>query len=163
MMRLLLTLALLLPLAACDTFSAGDADPARIRTDAEAYTARVADRIVELSLAFTYVNVSGRTAYLHGCGGPAPPSIEKRVGEEWVNVYNPVVALCQSPLTPVAPGDTYRYEFTPRAGLPGSNVVPEWDADGVEGTYRLVWSVEERGDRRRAISNEFELSVEDGN
>ena len=160
MMRFLLSLALLLSLAACDTFSAGEADPARVWTDDEAYTAQVDNRVVEFSLSFAYLNASGRTAYLHGCGGPAPPSIEKRVGEEWVNVYNPVVALCMSPPTPVAPGEMYRYEFTPRAGLTGSNVAPEWNADSIEGTYRLVWSVEERGDRRRAISNEFILSVE---
>lgn len=163
MIRTTASLTVCLLLAGCSLFMAEPhataSEPPPIRTDAEVYEADVDDQSVRFELALAYTNASGETAYLHGCRGPNPPSIQRRRAGDWVTVYEPVVLMCLSPPTPVAPGETFEYPLEVDAAWPGQNVYPTWDADAVEGTYRLAWSVEELGEERVLYSNPFALVV----
>ncbi len=152
--------ALLVVLAGCDAL--GGADSGTLRTDAPAVVAAVDDAWISFSVPLTYVNETGRTAYLTGCSQPDGPLVDRQVGDRWVLAYNPIRLMCLAAPVPVAPGATFAYTLRVGAAFPDRNMGPEWLVGDVAGTYRLRWLVEERGRAAQVVSNPFALSVGDG-
>ena len=160
-MRPLLILSVLFTLAGCDTLNEAG-EPGTLRTSADAYTAEMGPRYVSFEVPITYTNTTGRTAYFTGCSRPSPPSVEKLVEGEWVLAYNQVYLMCLAPPVPVEAGATFEYALHATAAFPGQNAAPEWEVGDVPGTYRLRWSVEERGEERVIYSNKFDLTTAEG-
>ncbi|GAB5534093.1 MAG: hypothetical protein Rubg2KO_03420 [Rubricoccaceae bacterium] len=157
-MRFSAVLGVLLAASACATLSA-PIDLVRLQTEESAYVAAVSNSTLDFSLSFRYINFSGRTAYLHGCHPPAPPSIDKQVDGEWVPVYDPIVLACLSPPAEVEAETVLRQQTRVFAGFPGGNWRPEWGTSDAAGTYRLRWRVEERRQHITVFSNPFTLST----
>ncbi len=112
---------------------------APIRTDRDRYTVRSTEQGLEVKIAFTYVNRTGKTVFVTNCRGIAPPSLEKWDGSEWVHAWAPAVPLCLSPPIVIRPGETHTDTLHVVAGTPGGNVEPTFRVDEIEGSYRLVW------------------------
>jgi hypothetical protein len=112
-------------------------------------------------LQLSYTNHLNRAVIVPACHTPAPPSIQKLVGDEWVDVYLPIMLLCYTPPLVIPARTTHHFPFTMSASrLPNS--APRLDVAELPGTYRLVWLVAPRdGDSalplEQRISNTFEL------
>ena len=159
-------LALVLAVAACD--SAPPDTDAELRTDAGAYLAAITDWGVEFEADLTFRNASDEAVYFTGCVLPEPPVLEKRVGEEWVVAYAPVVPACLATPLAVEPGGAVDYRLGV-AGCLGDRCAPEWlpgpAPRSVPGTYRLRTSVATAVRdglpvrSRDVVSNTFRLDV----
>ena len=130
-------------LAAC-SFSSPDNVQAPVATglvvtDATRYDAHLVtggkERVV-FEVPFEIRNATGGPLYRIGCASAPPPTLEKRVGEEWVTAFAPVVNRCLSPPFEIAPGAVVRETLQVAGYLPGQGAAPEYRTE-VEGTYRL--------------------------
>jgi hypothetical protein len=172
--------AALLLCAACSAPATPPAAPAAatatadgaalFRTDSLAYTLRAGATGYEATIGVTFTNRSGGTAYFVNCRGATGVSLEKLVDGQWTAVYSPVINQCLSAPITVAAGATHRTQIAVSAGLPGSNVYPQFTVADVSGEYRAVWhhvlrSYQDRlpfGDPlplESRISNRFSLTV----
>lgn len=153
----------------------GDEGAPPIRTDRSEYAVSRTAQSLETTIRFEYSNRTGAAVYLPNCRGIHPVVLEKRVGDEWVTAFVPVIPLCASPPVVVRPGETFLYTLRVSAGLPGSHVSPKLRVDDLEGTYRLAgvvlrtWEPDgekpEWGDplpRELRVSNDFTLREADG-
>jgi hypothetical protein len=110
----------------------------------------------EFQIPVTITN-TGRTGMrFHGCGSF---SIEDVVPGQ--TVWRPVCALFDGVNDVVRPGETLEWIVPVSAALSGPGG-PEWDAESLEGTYRLRLEFgDESGDRLTArTSNTFVLRAE---
>lgn len=110
-------------------------ETSRARYDAVLRTDGSARWVVDVP--YVTRNPTADTLVLVGCRTPPPPVLEKRVEGEWRTAYDPIRLQCLSPPWTIAPGETRRDTFHVAAALPGQNVAPVFDADEIEGTYRL--------------------------
>ena len=112
-----------------------------------------------------YTNRSGDAVSATHCHTPPPPTLEKRVGEEWVRAYSPVMLMCLTiPHFRIAAGATYRGTLHFAAAPRGRNMAPALEVESIPGTYRLRWGLRAGNDPEardapmvEAISNEFRL------
>ena len=111
---------------------------APIQTDSSVYHVRTTEYFHEIVMNLSYANPTGGKVYIPTCHGPHPPALQKRVGEQWVTAYAPVVLLCLGPPVIIEPGETYRYNYRVMAAH-RPNTVPRFEVDEIPGTYRLVW------------------------
>jgi hypothetical protein len=166
-----IVLGALAPLAFCGQSAGpvGNDDGAPIRTERTSYTLQESPAGFRTGIAFTYVNDTGETVYLHGCRPPELPKLQKKRDGEWVDAWLPVRTLCLSQPVPVEPGDTVPFEFELFAGHRGSASYPQFEVDVLEGEYRLVWQITLSRDPtwprddlpiERRVSNTFRLTVE---
>ena len=105
-------------------------------TDATQYDARLLtggrDRVV-FEVPFEIRNTTSGPLYRLGCGSAPPPTLEKRVGDEWVTAFAPVVNRCLSPPFEIAPGAVIREALQVVGYLPGQSAAPEYRTE-IEGT-----------------------------
>lgn len=142
-MRPLLLSAVLL-LAGCDAHDF-ERSGALLQTSADRYDAEVLltggpDR-VEVTIPYTMRSPDGARTVYAGCVNPGPAGLQKRVGGEWVPVYTPVVPQCLSTPFVLKAGETRPDTLRLYAPFPGQNYAPEFEADEVPGTYRLVQEI----------------------
>ena len=155
----------------CATAGGRSANTPAIRTDRDRYALNDSAGIARLTIRMRYTNFADRPVYLPTCRGPQPPRLEKRVGDEWVVAYAPVVPFCLGvPLT-VRPGDSFDYNFAILAGMPGTSFAPRFTVADVPGKYRVLWEaffatnadptrpteVHDPVPLPQRISNEFEI------
>jgi hypothetical protein len=134
-------------------------------TDSAQYTVRLVNGLYRTTIGYTYTNRSARAVSATHCHAPPPPLLEKKVGEEWVRAYNPILLLCLTiPHFRIAAGATYRGALYVAAGPPGGNAGPALQVTSIPGTYRLRWALRAGDDPEardapivEAISNEFQL------
>lgn len=171
-------------LAACSSPSAPGLDPdvgpeetgksgatdGLLHTDRTEYEAeRVADEsrtYVALDVSYALANTTSDPVFLIGCQHPPAPVLQKRVEGEWQTAYAPVELLCLSPPWTVAPGSVRRDTLRAEAHLPGQNIAPAFEADEIDGMYRLVQPslyYDADGEKplplRRRVSNTFTLKA----
>jgi hypothetical protein len=121
-----------------------------ITTDKDEYSAERGMIVVagdtvwylRFTIALQYTNRTDRPVYLPRCGGVQSPRLERLVeGHRWETVYEPVHLACWQTPRRVDPGQVYAYDFRIKAYDPQSSVRPSWQADVVNGSYRIVWIV----------------------
>lgn len=113
----------------------GFLETSRARYDAVLRTDGYARWVVDVP--YVTRNTTADTLVLIGCNTPPQPILEKRVEGAWRTAYDPVRRGCLSPPWTLAPGETRRDTLHVSAALPGQNWAPVFNADEIEGTYRL--------------------------
>jgi hypothetical protein len=115
-----------------------------IRTEAEAYRARVTPTAVTLTIVSTFTNTTQDTVILHPCAQhppyPLAVSLQRRENGDWRTVLSPVCTLMLMSNPPrLLPGqartDTVRLE-----GSRTPNTFPQFPPGSVAGIYRLAYS-----------------------
>jgi len=126
---------------------------------------------VEVRIGYTFSNRTGKTVSLLNCLGQVPPTLERRVGDEWVLAWQTATFACSSPPIVIDPETQYSNELHVFAFPSGSNFHPQFTPEPISGTYRLVWHVtvwdyEDTGPGRSTklperlrVSNSFQLLV----
>ena len=164
----------LLMLLGCGCASAagrGGSAPA-IQTTQTRYALVDSAGIARLTIRMQYRNDAKRPVFFPTCRGPQPPRLEKRVGDEWVVAFAPVVPYCLGTPIMVRPGDTFDYSFTIVAGMPGTSFAPRFSVSEVPGTYRVLWEafygtigdptrpteVRDMVPLEQRVSNEFQIA-----
>ena len=134
-----------------------------LTTDSTQYTVRFDGRMYRARIGYTYVNRSGNAVSTNHCHTPPPPALEKRVGDQWVRAYDPVLLACLTlPPFQIPAGTTYRGVLDFAAAPPGRTMAPTLEVESVPGVYRLRWILRSGGNPDapastpvEAISNEF--------
>ena len=138
-----------------------------LRTDSAEFGVQASGYFYRAAIPFTYTNESGNALSKAGCGGPQLPTLEKKVGDNWVVAYYAIYALClDTPDFAVENGATYHSVLKVDVSQPGHNFAPELRVDSIEGTYRLRWELSsgrEAGAKGAktvsSTSNEFRLEL----
>jgi hypothetical protein len=121
----------------------------------------------EARIGWTFTNATRITLSMNHCNGPHPPTMQKLVDGQWVNVYPAYVLMCLStPPFRLEPGESFRGTRFVSTGPLNTGTDPEVLADSIAGTYRLRWSLSvgpnpdaSSAAPVEAISNEFRLRV----
>jgi hypothetical protein len=136
-----------------------------LATDSSQYTVRLVDGMYRAAIGYVYNNRSGDAVSATHCRTPPPPVLEKKVGEQWVRAYSPIMLMCLSiPHFRIARGATYRGTLDFAAAPRGRNMAPTLEVESIPGIYRLRWALRAGEDPEardapvvEAISNEFRL------
>lgn len=159
---------------AVDLSSLPRASSPPVRTDRTRYVLEEDSAgIVRLTIPLRYRNGTGRTVYLPTCRGAQPPRLQKKVGDQWVVAFAPVVAFCMGVPIAIEAGETFSYTMRINAGMPGTSLMPRFSVSEVPGTYRVLWEVFAgvEGNPRQPtpvkdllplewrVSNEFQMEV----
>jgi len=164
-------LCILLAALGCASVRGSGPGSPPIQTDRTVYALGDSAGIARLTIRMTYRNDTGRPVYLPACQGVIPPRLQKRVGDEWVIAYVPMVRMCEDAPVIVRAGDTFDYRFPVVAGMPGTTFLPRFTVSDVPGTYRVLWEIFATADGNpgrptpvrdplppeQQISNEFRL------
>jgi hypothetical protein len=98
-----------------------------LRTDSAVYHVQTSASGHSVTIGAEFTNRTNGRVYFSRCHSLYPPVLEKLIGGEWVEVYNPPVLLCyQEPLA-LASGETHAYTYRVIAGLRGSNSYPQFE------------------------------------
>lgn len=132
-------------LGGCELLELTESDPveighALIQTSKEVYTVERSEHALEVVIPITFENRTGQTTYINTCKIPSPPALQKWIKGQWRTVYSAIVLLCLGPPVVIDAGETYRYTFRMHASL-RPNTYPKFEAEEVEGTYRLIWGI----------------------
>ena len=166
MSRALLVAAVVAVAGDCRTSPAPERQAAAtLATDSAQYAVRFEGGMYRGTIGYVYTNRSGDAVSATHCHTPPPPVLEKKVGEEWVRAYNPVMLACLSiPHFRIAAGTTYRGTLHFAAAPSGRNMAPALEVESIPGTYRLRWGLRAGSDPEardapiiEAISNEFRM------
>lgn len=93
-----------------------------------------------LRIPISISNNGNGTVYLDRCGALDPsPVLQKNEGDRWVNALLMPCNLVASPPIAVEPASTYSYVVQMAWSL-RANSYPRFSVDGINGTYRFVYS-----------------------
>ena len=162
----LLTVGFVTYAGACETL--GLSRPpltASLRTDSAEIGVHLTEYTYHAKIGFVYVNTTSEPVAAAGCGFPAFPELQKKVGGDWVAAYYPVYFACRTkPDYTLPSGGTYRGVLEFLAVQPGHRAEPALRVDAIDGVYRLEWDFVQGTDasvknarRVNAISNEFRM------
>jgi hypothetical protein len=129
----------LLLVAAC-----GDAPPARdaealLQTSALRYELRRDELGYRVAIPWTFRNETGDTVWVPNCGGDVRPLLQVQRAGAWFDAWTPFAEPCASPPVVIPPGDTFADTLSVFGAPAGSNLVPAFAFEEVEGVYRLLW------------------------
>ena len=142
---------------------------ALLKTHAASYTLIERGGVMEVSIPFTFENVTDRDLYLENCPPLVPPVLERRYGDEWRVAWTPHTYVCTPRPILVPPGARHVDTLHVHAHPFGGERDPQFRDRAVTGTYRLQlphvwtsWKYEQRpfGDElapRLRVSTPFEL------
>ena len=166
-MRIVTPLALVaLVLAGCTRDALGPGSGPLLRTDGSHYVLRRVEPDAqyyfarrEMTVTFTFTNLTGHDVAAVGCFEPFPPVMQKKVGDGWVDAFNTGVYACVGVPTWIVAGGSYRADMPVQIIVPDVEPVPRWDNDAgdIEGTYRLLWRVLAPATDEQRASNEFTI------
>jgi hypothetical protein len=165
-MRPILLTAIIATTSTCRPEATLEPQPqVNLTTDSSQYTVRLVDGMYRTTIGYVYTNRSSDAVSATHCHSPPPPLLEKKVGDEWVRAYNPVMLMCLSiPHFRIGPRTTYRGALHVAAAPPGRRIAPALEVESIPGTYRLRWRLCPGEDPEarcapivEAISNEFRL------
>jgi hypothetical protein len=100
-------------------------------SDNGGYTAKIG---VELT------NTTSATIYLANCHGQSALRLEKFVNGEWKSAWTAIIPSCASYPVKLVPNATYEPQVLFSAGLPGTNVYPQFNVHPIDGIYRFAWT-----------------------
>jgi hypothetical protein len=155
--------------AAPDERNAGVGTASALRTDSSSYVLQPAGVGLTTVIGISFTNRSRRTMYIINCQGGLATTLEKRVSDQWVPYWSPVLLMCLSAPITIQPGATYTRSVPVWGAPPGLPVAPAWASADVAGTYRMVlgsvvWNYTTQGQRfgdpvplEMRTSNEFSL------
>jgi hypothetical protein len=144
---------------------------AAFQTDSLSYTLVSTHLALEGQVAFVFTNPTSEAAYFVNCRGDTSLRFEKRVDDQWVPAWAPIVRGCLSPPIVVQPGERHLGVLPVFSGFPSTNLHPQFTVDPIPGVYRIVWADVLRTYNDRAlpfgeplpaeqrVSNRFELRV----
>jgi len=127
---------------------------------------------LEGEIPYVFTNPTQSPVYIVNCNGFTSLALEKRVGEQWVKAWEPVMEACLSEPIVVQPEQEYRAVIYVFAAHPANDIDPKFLVDSVPGVYRLVWhSILQNYDPdtypfgealplEQRISNHFRLDVQ---
>lgn len=112
---------------------------AAVQTDSLVYHLTSQGAWRSVTIPFRYRNDTGKTISIVNCHGGLNISLEKRVADEWIHFYSPVLLSCLSRPIAIAPDAIYENEADISGALPNRNRGPEFKSAELDGEYRLVW------------------------
>jgi hypothetical protein len=132
-----------------DTAAAADAEML-LRTNATEYQVDTTGGEIAVSIAVSVANETTDSLFLSTCGANTPSYLMERLADgEYTVALRPVCPMIATPPLVIAPGASRTDTLMMRAALPreGEAAVsaPNFEADGVEGSYRIIYEVFERG------------------
>lgn len=142
-----------------------------IQTEHLAYELQVTELGFETEVRHEFENRTGSDVFVVNCNGGFPIILDRLEAGTWVPRWGPAVNDCLSPPILIPAGSTFSETLRVFAGHPGSNVVPQFPDEDIDGTYRLRWlnalsSFDERArpfgteiPEEFRVSNPFSLTV----
>ena len=121
---------------------------APIQTDTTLYRWSLDGSSANVDIGIEYTNVTPDTISIVNCNGLLPAVLEKRAAGSWIRFWSPMLAECLSPPIRIAPGAVLARMLQVYGNLPGSNAVPAFQSDDLQGVFRItvehvVWSYDE--------------------
>ncbi len=161
----------LFPLAACsDPLDVDLGLGPLLETDKPTYTLTNTGSVIEVNIPFTYENRLQQTVFLERCSGILPPTLERKIGDEWRTAWEPNEYCRSESALALRPGVRWVDTLHLYAHPFGGERKPQFQTSNVAGIHRLQWSHVLRsfnpkqkpfGDpvpERLRISNEFQLN-----
>jgi hypothetical protein len=90
-------------------------------------------------IPYVFTNPTQSPVYIVNCNGFTRLTLEKRMGEQWVKAWEPIMEACLSEPIVVQPEQAYRAVIHVFAAHPAKDMHPKFFLDSVPGVYRLVW------------------------
>ncbi len=123
---------------------AGPREPPRdpgalLQTSALRYELRRDELGWRVTIPYTFRNDTGGPVYLPNCGGDIRPLLQVERNGAWFDAWRPFTERCQSPPVVILAGDTLADTLRVFGAPAGSNLVPAFAFEDVEGVYRLLW------------------------
>lgn len=113
--------------------------PAPITTDRTRYTLQEGPYGPETTIVSTYTAPAGRPVYLLNCNGVSPVGLQRRVGNDWVMVWNIEMNACASASIVIPPGGRHTAAFTAAPGVDALVESRRTETRLDPGTYRVIW------------------------
>jgi len=92
-----------------------------------------------VTVPYTFRNDTGGPVYLPNCEGDIRPLLQVERNGAWFDAWRPFTVKCQSPPVAIPAGDTLADTLRVFGAPAGSNLVPAFAFEDVEGVYRLLW------------------------
>lgn len=128
-------------LAGCGTPPEVTRDTDRlIQTSELRYTLSRDELGFRATIPFTFHNATGAPVYLPNCGGDVRPLLQVQRNGAWFEAWIPFRERCTSEPVVVPPGGTLADTLRIFGAPAGSNLVPAFTFEEVEGVYRLLWN-----------------------
>ena len=137
--HLLACVLLAVACGACDVPAPARDVDALLQTSALRYTLRRDELGYRVSIPWTFHNVTGDTVWVPNCSGDVRPILQVERKGSWFDAWTPFGATCASPPVVVAPGDSLADTLRLFGAPAGSNLVPAFAFEEVDGMYRLLW------------------------
>ena len=109
-------------------------------------------------IPYTFTNRSSAPVELHHCEGDVRPLLQVRREGRWVDAWHPLMRTCDSPPLKVPPGGTRSDTLAVVGAPPGSNILPNFIFEEMEGVYRLYWFQAELRDGDRPSNDAWRVS-----
>jgi len=132
-------LALVLLAVACETPPPERDAGALLQTSALRYTLRRDALGYRATIPWSFHNETGDTVWIPNCGGDVRPVLQVERKGAWFDAWTPFADPCASPPVMLPPGDSLADTLHVFGAPAGSNLVPAFAFEEVEGTYRLLW------------------------
>jgi hypothetical protein len=115
-----------------------DAD-ALLQTSALRYALHRDELGYRTTIPWTFHNETGDTVWVPNCDGDVRPLLQVERDGAWFDAWTPFARPCASAPVVVPPGDSLADTLRVFGGPAGSNLVPAFAFEDVEGVYRLLW------------------------
>jgi len=112
---------------------------ALLQTAALRYELRRDELGYRVTIPWAFHNATGDTVWVPNCDGDVRPLLQVERNGAWFDAWTPFAGTCASPPVVVAPGDSLADTLHVFGGAAGSNLVPAFAFEEVEGVYRLLW------------------------
>ena len=112
---------------------------ALLQTSALRYELRRDELGYRATIPWTFHNETGDTVWLPNCEGDVRPLLQVERNGAWFDAWTPFSGACASPPVVLPPGDTLADTLRVFGAPAGSNLVPAFTFEEVEGVYRLLW------------------------
>lgn len=111
-----------------------------LQTSALRYTLERDELGFRATIPYAFRNDTGGPVHLPNCGGDVRPLLQVQRGDAWFDAWEPFRETCQDPPVTIAAGDVFTDTLRLFGAPAGSNLVPAFAFEEVEGVYRLLWN-----------------------
>lgn len=91
------------------------------------------------TIPWTFLNATGDTVWVPNCNGDVRPLLQVDRNGAWFDAWTPFSETCAGEPLVVAPGASIADTLHVFGAPAGSNLVPAFAFEDVEGVYRLLW------------------------
>lgn len=112
-----------------------------LQTKQSEYTPTINEEtdVISFNIGTTFTNFRDDSVFITNCKGGFSFELQKRVDGEWETALSPINLMCLSPPIKIAAGSTFNRILQFSGGLSRSELLPKFQVEDIEGTYRLVW------------------------